>query len=196
MALTIDGGNVPGSLLSGCSFAADPVTFGWARGLDWVCCLANAQAIRTNLLVERWALAEAPIARRLFDEVVRLLYREDQLTRGRLRVGIRRVGPKMVRAPLLCVLDRPCRVVPPESVLPFYNAVGSEDKRLLWHSRETGLSFQHVGVLVGSQAHLRLWPSIVDWLHECWRARAPASVDGTIDRRRGTCLAAPGLNGL
>jgi polyhydroxyalkanoate synthase len=196
MTLTIDGGNVPGSLLSACSFAADPVTFGWARGLDWLCCPADGQAIRTNWLVERWALAEAPIARRLFDEVVRLLYREDQLTRGQLRIGVRRITPKMVRAPLLCVLDRQCRVVPPESVLPFYNAVGSKDKRLLWHSRERGLSFQHVGVLVGSEAHQRLWPSIADWMHECWRARAPASVGATMDGGREAYAALPGRNGL
>jgi polyhydroxyalkanoate synthase len=175
MALTIDGGNVPGSLLSGCSFTADPVTFGWARWLDWLCCPADAEPIQTNLLVERWALAETPIARRLFDEVVQLLYREDRLTRGLLRIGPRRVTPKMVRAPLLCVLDRQCRVVPPESVLPFFHAVGSRDKRLLWHSHETGLSFQHVGVLVGSDAHGRLWPSVVRWLRAHWRPCARAT---------------------
>jgi polyhydroxyalkanoate synthase len=175
MALTIDGGNVPGSLLSACSFAADPVTFGWSRWLDWLCCPHEAQAIRTNLLVERWALAESPIARRLFDEVVQLLYREDQFMEGQLRIGIRRVCPRMVRAPLLCVLDRECRVVPPEAVLPFYDSVGSADKHLLWHFRETGLGFQHVGVLVGPDAHRQLWPCIVEWLQTCWRARLLAS---------------------
>ena len=173
MALAIDGGNVPGSLLSGCSFAADPVTFGWSRWLDWLCCPADAQAIQTNLRVERWALAESPIARRLFDEVVQLLYREDRLTQGQLRIGIRRVAPRMVRAPVLCVLDRQCRVVPPEAVLPFYQAVGSADKRLLWHSREIGLGFQHVGVLVGAEAHGRLWKLIVDWLRSQWQLYPP-----------------------
>jgi polyhydroxyalkanoate synthase len=169
MALTIDGGNVPGSLLSACSFVADPVTFGWSRWLDWLCCPHEARAIQTNLLVERWALAESPIARGLFDEVVKFLYREDRLMRGQLRIGIRRVCPRMVRAPLLCVLDRHCRIVPPEAVLPFYDAAGSADKRLVWHSRETGLGFQHVGVLVGSDAHRQLWPCIVEWLQTCWR---------------------------
>jgi polyhydroxyalkanoate synthase len=168
MSLAIDGGNVPGSLLSVSSFAADPVTFGWARCLDWLCCPHEAQAIQTNLLVERWALAESPIARRLFDEIVQLLYREDQLTRGELRVGIRRVALRMVRAPILCILDRHCRVVPPEAVLPFCEAVGSTDKQLLWHSREAGLSFQHVGVLVGAEAHANLWQVIVDWLRSHW----------------------------
>ena len=196
MALTIDGGNVPGSLLSGCSFAADPVTFGWARCLDWLCSPADAEAIQTNLRVERWALAETAIARRLFDEVVQLLYREDQLTRGQLRIGIRRVAPTMVRVPLLCVLDRQCRVVPPESVLPFYYAVGSRDKCLLWHSRETGLSFQHVGVLVGSDAHRRIWPCIVDWLQACWRAPARGPVSTTSDSRTEIGSAVSALNAL
>jgi polyhydroxyalkanoate synthase len=172
VALTVDDGNVPGSLLSVCSFAADPVTFGWSRWLDWLCCPFDAQAIQSNLRVERWTLAESPIARRLFDEVVQLLYREDQLTRGQLRVGVRRVAPEMVRSPVLCVIDRHCRVVPPKAVLPFYQAVGSANKRLLWHSRETGLDFQHVGVLIGRDAHRRLWPCIVEWLQTCWRGRS------------------------
>ena len=60
MTRMINGGNVPGSLLSGCSFAADPVTFGWARCLD-SSCPSDAQVIQTNLRVERWALAETPI---------------------------------------------------------------------------------------------------------------------------------------
>ena len=164
MALTINDGNVPGSLVSCCSFTADPVTFGWARCLDWLCTPADARAIQTNLSVERWAFAETPIARRLFEDVVELLYRQDRLMRGVLAIGPRRAAPQSVVAPLLCVLDRHCRVVPPESVLPFYRAVGSRDKRLLWHSRETGLSFQHVGVLVGTEAHRRLWKRIVQWL--------------------------------
>jgi polyhydroxyalkanoate synthase len=183
MVYMVGGANVPGSLLSGCSFAADPVTFGWARCLDWLSCPADATAIETNLRIERWALAESPIAWRLFDEVVKFLYRENRFTRGKLRIGSRRAGPKMVRAPLLCVLDKHCRVVPPESVLPFYNAVRSSDKRLLWHLRETGLSFQHLGVLVGSRAHAQLWPEIIDWLHSCWRVRSRPVLAGPLVRQ-------------
>ena len=169
LTLSVDGGNVPGSLLGAASFVADPVTFGWRRWRDWLSA-ADMRAIETNLRVERWALAETPIARRLFEEVIQFLYCEDRLTRGTLRLGASRVAPQAVRAPLLCVLDRQCRVVPPEAILPFYQAAGSSDKRLLWHARERGLSFQHVGVLVGREAHRQLWPLVVRWLHDHWTA--------------------------
>jgi polyhydroxyalkanoate synthase len=165
----VEDGNVPGSMLSASSIAADPVTFGWERWLDWLCCPADLQSIHTNLRVERWALAETPVARHLFEEVVESLYRENRLMRGTLRCDGRRVAPEMVQAPLLCVVDRRCRVVPPQAVLPFVAAAGSSEKRILWHSRETGLCFQHVGVLVGAGAHRYLWPAILHWLQAQWR---------------------------
>jgi polyhydroxyalkanoate synthase len=174
-ALTIGAGNVPGSLLSGCSFLADPVAFGWSRWVGWLCCSHDAIAIQTNLRIERWALAETPMARRLFDEVAELLYRQDQLTRGVLMINSRRAAPQIVEAPLMCVVDKRCRIVPPESMLPFYRLAGSSDKRLLWRYPEAGLSLQHVGALVGPQAHRHLWNVIIRWLRLQWRRHAHAS---------------------
>jgi polyhydroxyalkanoate synthase len=69
-----------------------------------------------------------------------------------------------VTAPLVCVLDTRCRVVPPDAVLPFYQAAGSTDKTLLSYDGDVGVSLQHVGVLVGRNAHARLWPQIVRWI--------------------------------
>jgi polyhydroxyalkanoate synthase len=69
-----------------------------------------------------------------------------------------------VTAPLVCVLDARCRVVPPEAVLPFYDAAGSADKTLLHYDGDVGVSLQHVGVLVGRHAHARLWPEILQWI--------------------------------
>jgi polyhydroxyalkanoate synthase len=126
--------------------------------------------MQTHLRVERWTLEEMPLAQRLFEEVVELLYRQDRLMRGTLMVGGRRATPELVEAPLLSVVDARCRLVPPQAVLPFHHAVRSADKKLLWYRGDTGVSLQHVGMLVGRQAHKHLWPEVIQWTHAHWEA--------------------------
>jgi len=162
--LTAGIGTVPGSALSLASVLAAPTTFEWARWLDWLRSLPDDEARRTHLAVERWALDESPLARQLFVEVVELLYREDGLMCGALLIRGRRATPESVGAPLLSVADARCRIVPPESVVPFHRAVGSPERRLLWYAGDTGVAFQHVGMLVGPTAHRHLWPEILRWI--------------------------------
>lgn len=157
-------GNVPGSLLDVVSYAAAPVTFGWCRWIDYIRSLADPQALRTHIRVERWSLDELSQPGRLYEEIVELLYRGDRLMRGTLLVGGRRVSPELVRAPLLSVVQARCAVAPPDAVLPFHEAAASAEKRLLWYAGDTGVALQHVGMLVGKTAHESLWPEILRWI--------------------------------
>jgi len=156
--------SVPGSFLSVMSFRSAPVTFGWERGMDWLCSLGDPVALRSHLQVERWTLDESPLPRRLFAEVVNQLVRENRFARGELVIGGRRAAPSQVTAPLLCVVDPRCRIVPLSSVLPFYEAVASHEKALLHYHGDVGVSLQHLGVLVGKSAHAFLWPEILSWI--------------------------------
>lgn len=161
--------SIPGSFLSSASFRASPDTFGWDRWVDFLQSLPEPDALGTHLRVERWTLDEFPLPRRLFTELAQRIARENAFIRGTLEVEGRTVQPSQVTAPLVCVLDARCRVVPPEAVLPFYVAAGSADKTLLQYEGDIGVSLQHVGVLVGRHAHARLWPEILRWIH----ARSP-----------------------
>ncbi len=58
-------------------------------------------------------------------------------------------------------------------MLPFHAAAGSAEKRLLWYEGDVGVSLQRVGMLVGRNAHERLWPQLADWMLA--QARAPQS---------------------
>jgi polyhydroxyalkanoate synthase len=157
--------NVPGSFLDTISALASPATFEVARWVDWFCSFPDPWAIETHLRVERWTLDEMPMAPRLFREVVEELYREDRFLRGLLLVRGRRAAPEFVDAPLLCVLDACCPIVPPHSILPFPRVVRSAETRLLWYEGDTGVALQHVGMLVGKWAHQHLWPEILRWIH-------------------------------
>jgi polyhydroxyalkanoate synthase len=155
---------IPGSFLSSASFRASPGTFGWDRWVDFLSSLAEPDALGTHLRVERWTLDEFPLPRRLFAELAQRIAREDAFVRGTLEIDGRPVRPAQVTAPLACVLDARCRVVPPEAVLPFYESAGSTDKTLLRYDGDVGVSLQHVGVLVGRNAHARLWPELLRWV--------------------------------
>lgn len=164
-------GNVPGSLLDAASYLASPKTFELDRWNDWIQSLSDPWALQTHLRVERWTLDESPMPQRLFEETTELLYRQDRFMRGTLEVAGGVATPASVVAPLVTVADRHCRVVPPESVLPFHAAAGSTSKQLLWYHRDTGVALHHVGVLVGRSAHEELWPQIVRWIHQHSEAR-------------------------
>jgi polyhydroxyalkanoate synthase len=41
----------------------------------------------------------------------------------------------------------------------------------LWYQGDTGVALQHLGMLVGRQAHKYLWPEVIRWLHAHWEAR-------------------------
>ena len=157
-------GNVPGACLDLVSVAASPWSFVWARWLDWIASLPDPQARRTHLRVVRWTLDELPLARRLFEEVAELLYRQDGFLRGALRVGGRRAAPEQVEAPLLSVVDPRSRLVPPRAVLPFHAATRSADAQVLWYRGDIGVALQHVGALVGRTAREEVWPAILQWV--------------------------------
>lgn len=158
-------GNIPGSFLDVTAFAASPMTFGWAKWADWVKSLTDLGSVRTHLFVERWALDEVPMARRLFEDVLDLLYRENRFMRRQLTVNGRLAAPQSVDAPLISVIDRHCAIVPPEAMVPFHEAVPNPDKAILWYRGDTGVAFQHVGMLVGTHAHRVIWPHLIRWLH-------------------------------
>jgi poly[(R)-3-hydroxyalkanoate] polymerase subunit PhaC len=168
MAAGLDPGDLPdslpGSSLGIASFNAAPATFGWERWTDGALSFAEAGDLRRHLQVERWTLDEFAPPRGLVADLVRLIVRENRFARGALEIHGRSAALSRLRAPLLCVIDPHCPVVPPETVLPVFEAAGTGDKTLLHYEREAGVSLQHVGPLVGPRAHASLWPQIIQWM--------------------------------
>ena len=150
---------------------ASPQAFQLERWLDRYLSMANPYAMANHMRVERWTHDESPLPGRLFAEVVESLYREDRFMRGTLSIGQRQIGPSDLLAPLINVIAPRSVVIPPGSVLPFHEAAASQAKRVLRYDGDIGVNLQHVGVLVGANAHARIWPAIFEWLEtEAWRA--------------------------
>jgi polyhydroxyalkanoate synthase len=155
---------VPGAFLNAVSAMAAPHAFQLERFLDKCLCMGNPAAMAMHMRVERWTHDEFPLPGRLFTEVVESLYRDDQFMRGTLRIGSREIGPRDLSAPLMNVIDPRSTVIPSCSVLPFHEAAASQVKRVLHYEGDIGVNLQHVGVLVGTSAHARIWPEIFGWL--------------------------------
>lgn len=155
---------IPGSLLSLTSITASPTSFAVERYADLVRSMGSAEALLGHMLVQRWTLDEAPMSRRLFEEVVEQLYREDRFMQGTLTIAGKRLGPHSIRSPFLAVWDPRSLIVPPASVIDFLRAASSDNKCLLRYEGDTGVALSHVGALVGENAHHHLWPQIFHWL--------------------------------
>lgn len=155
---------VPGSMLSQVSTVASPTSFQAERFVDLVNSIGSTEALQGHWKVQRWTLDEAPMARRLFEQLVEQLYREDRFMQGRLHMGGKDVGPSNIMAPFLAVYDPRSLIIPPSSIIDFHRATASIEKRLLAYHGDTGIALAHVGALVGRNAHAKLWPEIFDWI--------------------------------
>ena len=157
-------GDVPGSFLNLVSATAAPHAFQWEYYFDRYLSMASPGASDLHMRVERWTMDEFPLPGTLFSEIVELLYREDRFMNGSLAMGSRDIGPKDLHAPLLHVVDPRSTVIPTQSILPFHEAAASRTKKILWYQGDVGVGIQHVGVLVGANAHAAIWPAIFKWL--------------------------------
>ncbi|RFA30532.1 hypothetical protein CAI21_05660 [Alkalilimnicola ehrlichii] len=155
---------VPGSLLNIASIASAPGAFVFERWYDRLQCAGDAEALRRYRRVQRWTLDETPLTRRLFEETVERLYRDNAFMTGKLYLDGKLASPQTITAPLLTVVDPRSRVVPEQAVRPLQEAISSHSKKMLKYTGDRGVLLQHVGVLVGPNAHRTLWPEIFHWL--------------------------------
>jgi polyhydroxyalkanoate synthase len=159
-------GTVPGSELSLAAVAAAPEAFLWHRWGDAFGSLSDPERHELHLRVMRWALDEMALPAPLLRDVLERLYRENRLRVGRLEISGRAVGLTDIAAPIMAVVESESRVVPPEEVLPALQRTSSPRQEWLTYDSEPGVALAHVGVLVGSEAHRRLWPRLLAWMAE------------------------------
>ena len=163
-ALIGDAEVIPGWLLNAFTAVASPQTFILSRAMDWLGSVGDPDRMRLHLLVERWTLNETALPQRLFVDVVERLYRQDAFAAGRLRIGGRAVSPGDIVAPVVCVTPRHCEVAPSEATLPVLETFGTRDREVLWYEGDRGVALQHLGMLVGPNAHRELWPRLIAWI--------------------------------
>jgi poly[(R)-3-hydroxyalkanoate] polymerase subunit PhaC len=154
----------PGSILSQASAVTSPHTFVWSRWMDAALSATDRRAMDIHARVERWALDEVALPGKLVSEIVEWLYRENRFGRGVMHVGGQTIGPETLSAPTLAVVNTADTVAPIDSVSPIGEAQGPDKFSILEYPGETGVALQHLGILVGRDAHAKVWPEIIDWI--------------------------------
>src|SRR5262249_25440272 len=154
----------PGSLLSQMSALASPSTFIWSRLIDAALSVADAHAMDIHARVERWGLDEVSLPGKLVHQIIEWLYRENRFCRTALTVNGIPVGPVTLSTPTLAVVNTADEVAPLASIQPFLDAMPTRDVRVIEYPGELGVSLQHLGILIGRQAHAHVWPEITCWL--------------------------------
>ena len=154
----------PGSLLSHFSALASPDTFIWSRLTDAAFSVTDSDAMEIHARVERWALDEIALPGKLVHQLVEWLYRENLFCQGALKIDGTLVGPQSVSVPTLAVINMADEVASLGSVKPFIDAMPAGDARIIEYPGEIGVCLQHLGVLIGRQAHAQVWPEITSWI--------------------------------
>jgi polyhydroxyalkanoate synthase subunit PhaC len=165
----------PGSLLSCMATLAAPGTFIWSRSLDAALSVTDSRALEVHALVERWSLDEVALPGKLVHEILQWLFRENRFCRGSLDVCGAVVGPSSLSVPTLVVVNMADEIAPLTSIKPCVDAMPVTDARIIEYPGETGVGLQHLGVLIGRQAHARVWPEIIAWLSGHDKLRAGGS---------------------
>jgi len=109
------------------------------------------------LTMETWLNDNIPVPGEVYREFVKYLYQQNQLTRGELTVGGKRIDLKNITCPVLNLMASKDDLVPCAQSEPFNDLVGSTDRKTI------KFSAGHIGLAVGSRAQRELWPEAVQW---------------------------------
>jgi polyhydroxyalkanoate synthase len=159
-------GRIPGAVLDWFSVAADPMSYGLLPALDALISAGDPDLSTTHMRVRRWTLDEFAMPARLFRDIVITLYRDDEFYGGALAIDEQHLGPDHMTMPILAVVNPINPDVPPWSTLRFLEQTHAPSCTVLNYAGEPGVALQHVGILVGRQAHATVWPRISGWLQE------------------------------
>jgi polyhydroxyalkanoate synthase subunit PhaC len=158
------GETVPGSAINVFSARAVPEAFVRQPSDDAMAAAAEPGRLAIHLRVRRWTLDEFAMPARLFEDIAEDLYRGDRFRAGTLRLGDEVARLADLAAPVAAVVNPGGKVVPPGSLLEGLRASACRERLVLRYRAEPGPAIQHLGPLVGPEAHARLWPRILDWL--------------------------------
>jgi polyhydroxyalkanoate synthase len=108
----------------------------------------------------RWVADNPPFPGAAYRDWITMMYKENGLVRGRMRLRGRRVDLSRIDQNLLIVTAGADHIAPPASTHPVLDLVSSKD--VTRFDRPGG----HIGLMAGSKARKEIWPDIAAWLGE------------------------------
>jgi polyhydroxyalkanoate synthase len=151
-------GNCPAIFLQICFLLMKPVQNLLEKHAAFFEHLDDARFVSSYFAMESWVNDNIPIAGETFREFVKNLYQKNELVRGELRLGDRRIDLGRIACPLLVLTAASDHLVPPGSTEGIVPHVQSMDVTTMT------IDAGHVGLVVGGKAHKTFWPAATRWL--------------------------------
>ena len=120
--------------------------------------LDDDEFVKSYRMFDRWSTDQLALAGEYFRETTKKLMWDNQLLKGSLDVGGRRVDLGAITVPFLHVAAEHDHIVPSAASAPLLGMIGSADKE------EVVLKGGHVSLVAGGNAVRRLWPRLAQWL--------------------------------
>ncbi|MCO6440129.1 MAG: alpha/beta fold hydrolase [Nitrococcus mobilis] len=153
-------GNAPASGLNALFTGLKPFQLLCRRYLTLAELGADDQALQEFLRLEQWMYDSPDQAGAAFVQFVRDFYQANGLVAGNLQLCGESVDPIRFTGPLFNAYATADHLVPPAAAKALANLTGS----LAY--REAELPGGHLGLFISQHAHRRLYPALVEWLHQ------------------------------
>jgi polyhydroxyalkanoate synthase len=153
-------GNCPGTFLQACFLLMKPVHNMIEKPLAFYDRMHDFRFIEDFFAMERWTNDNIPVAGEVFREFVKKLYQGNELVKGALHLGDRRIDLGQISCPLLLLTADNDHLVDPSSTEGILPHVASQDVQKM------RFDAGHVGLVVSDRAHRSFWPEATRWLAE------------------------------
>lgn len=150
-------GNVPGQLLNFAFVMRNPLE-NILKYQNYFQKPRSAEEIQQFFAIEGWLYDSRPISGNVYSEIIKKIYQQNQLIKGKMYVGKKPVNLENLKMPVLNIVGTNDDLVPPDSSKYVMCEIPSSDKELIEYP--TG----HVGLCISKKAHEELWPQVVNWI--------------------------------
>ncbi len=150
-------GNIPAGLLNATFNMVRP-TNELVQALNYWQREHDEAFMRRFAAMQVWLNDPTPFPGEAFRRYIKDLYQDNLLVRGAFTVRGEPIDLHTITTPALTIAARQDHIAPWRSVTVFHDLIRSEDKTVI--VLESG----HIGMVIGSDAHTKLWPQLGAWL--------------------------------
>ena len=151
-------GNLPADLMNLGFLLLNPARLMIDKYVGFMAHMDDKDFVENFMRMEKWIFDSPDLPGEVFRQFTRDCYQGNQLIKGKLSVGGRRVNLNELTMPLLNIYGKYDHLVPPEACNQLTAAVGSKD------TEDVCLSTGHIGIYVSSKCQAAFAPKIAEWL--------------------------------
>ena len=157
-------GNLPGTILNAAFILRNPIEYSH-KYFHFFERPRNIEEVTEFFATETWLYDSPPIIGEIYREFSEYCYKQNLLIKGKMRIekvndeNDTNINLKNIDMPFLNIVAKRDDLVAPNSSKALNDALTeSHDKDLI------EFNSGHVGLMIGKNAHIELWPKVGDWL--------------------------------